>query len=190
MSLIQQNMGAIYDGSQRLIAPVLNSTTATQNWAVGQEFILDGNLYKVTTAIPSGSQIIVSGSSANCELADTVTEQIRLKSVASYNVTTSNTYRGAANLVALQLNADEVIKHWNTLKLRVGNYIGDCVEVRSDTIVFSINIVGTYNLLYVIRMKFDGVNSIVYSSTDGGSPTEISTSNVTSLLADKWEVFY
>ena len=76
MSLIQQNMGAIYDGSQRLIAPVLNSTTATQNWAVGQEFILDGNLYKVTIAIPSGSQIIVSGSSANCALADTVTEQI------------------------------------------------------------------------------------------------------------------
>ena len=76
MSLIQQNMGAIYDGSQRLIAPVLNSTTATQNWEVGQEFILDGNLYKVTTAISSGSQIIVSGSSANCELADTVTEQI------------------------------------------------------------------------------------------------------------------
>ena len=74
--LIQQNMGAIYDGSQRLIAPVLNSTTATKNWAVDEEFILDGNLYKVTTAIPSGSQIIVSGSSANCELADTVTEQI------------------------------------------------------------------------------------------------------------------
>lgn len=76
MSLIQQNMGAIYDGSQRLIAPVLNSTTATKNWAVNEEFILDGNLYKVTTAISSGSQIIVSGSSANCELADTVTEQI------------------------------------------------------------------------------------------------------------------
>lgn len=76
MSLIQQNMGAIYDGSQRLIAPVLNSTTATQRWEVGQEFILDGNLYKVTTAIPSGSQIVVSGSSANCALADTVTEQI------------------------------------------------------------------------------------------------------------------
>lgn len=76
MSLIQQNMGAIYDGSQRLIAPVLNSTTATKNWAVGEEFILDGNLYKVTTAISSGNQIIVSGSSANCELADTVTEQI------------------------------------------------------------------------------------------------------------------
>lgn len=78
MSLIQQNMGAIYDGSQRLIAPVLNSTTATKNWAVGEEFILDGNLYEVTTAISSGSQIIVSGSSANCELADTVTEQIRV----------------------------------------------------------------------------------------------------------------
>ena len=79
MSLIQQNMGAIYDGSQRLIAPVLNSTTATQNWAVGQEFILDGNLYEVTTAISSGSQIIVSGSSANCALADTVTEQLNAK---------------------------------------------------------------------------------------------------------------
>lgn len=91
MSLIQQNMGAIYDGSQRLIAPVLNSTTATQNWAVGQEFILDGNLYKVTTAIPSGSQIVVSGSSANCELADTVTEQINgvLKKV-SFTKTTNN----------------------------------------------------------------------------------------------------
>lgn len=62
--------------TQEMIAPVIDTLVATKAWSVGEEFIYAGTLYKVTTAIAVGDTIVVSGSSANCELADTVTEQI------------------------------------------------------------------------------------------------------------------
>lgn len=71
----------ILDGNQtqELIAPVQNTLIADRNYTVGQQFILNGTLYKVTTAITSGNPIITSGSSANCELADIITEQLNTK---------------------------------------------------------------------------------------------------------------
>ena len=190
MSIIRQDYGVLGTDTQtqQLIAPVLTKMKADRAFSKGDQFIVDSVLYKITAdTVASGADLVVG---TNCAVSDTITQQIKLKSVASYNVTTGNTYRGAANLVAQQLNSDEVIKHWNTLKLRVGNYIANCIEATSNAIVFSINIIGTYNLLYFIRMRFDGTNSAAYTSTDGGSPTEISTSNVTSLLTGRWEVFY
>lgn len=167
MSLIQQNMGAIYDGSQRLIAPVLNSTTATKNWAVGEEFILDGNLYKVTTAISSGSQIIVSGSSANCALADTVTEQIKNLEINSiyraiatgkHTTATANTYELAGSFTISNPMVVIIRAHYTNTKptgiivsgSSVGNGIGK-LEVDSESIATLLSLTvlldtGTYNI--------------------------------------------
>ena len=59
--------------SQSMIAPVETSTTASQSYAIGEQFILNGVLYTATAAITAGGTITIDG---NCTASDTVTEQI------------------------------------------------------------------------------------------------------------------
>ena len=57
------------------IAPVQTSlSSADKNYAVGEQFLYDGHLYKVTSAITSGAQIVIG---TNAEAAGSVTEQMR-----------------------------------------------------------------------------------------------------------------
>ena len=58
---------------QSMIAPVETSTTASQAYAVGEQFILNGVLYTATANISAGGTITIDG---NCTASDTVTEQI------------------------------------------------------------------------------------------------------------------
>lgn len=59
---------------QSMIAPVETSTTASQAYAIGEQFILNGTLYTATAAITAGGTIVIDG---NCTASDTVTEQIK-----------------------------------------------------------------------------------------------------------------
>ena len=58
---------------EQMIAPVETSTTASQAYAIGEQFILNGTLYTATAAITAGGTITIGG---NCTASDTVTEQI------------------------------------------------------------------------------------------------------------------
>lgn len=58
---------------EQMIAPVETSTTASQAYAVGEQFILNGTLYTATAAITAGGTITING---NCTASDSVTEQI------------------------------------------------------------------------------------------------------------------
>ena len=61
--------------TRKSIAPILASTTAPSDIAYGKEFYLpDMKLYKATAFIASGAAITVG---TNCELADSVTDQIQ-----------------------------------------------------------------------------------------------------------------
>ena len=76
------------------IAPVQDSlATANRNYAVGDQFYYDGHLYKVTSAITSGAQIVIG---TNAVLADDVVTQINdieAQSVLiTYTGTNGNTY--------------------------------------------------------------------------------------------------
>ena len=59
--------------TRQTIAPIETTLTASQPYAIGEQFIYQGLLYKATAAIAQGGTIIIDG---NCELADSVTEQI------------------------------------------------------------------------------------------------------------------
>lgn len=59
---------------EQMIAPVETSTTASQSYAIGEQFILNGTLYTATAAITAGGTITIGG---NCTASDTVTEQIK-----------------------------------------------------------------------------------------------------------------
>lgn len=58
---------------QSMIAPVETVATASQAYAIGEQFILNGTLYTATAAITAGGTITIDG---NCSASDTVTEQI------------------------------------------------------------------------------------------------------------------
>lgn len=58
---------------EQMIAPVETSTTASQSYAIGEQFILNGTLYTATAAITAGGTITIDG---NCTASDSVTEQI------------------------------------------------------------------------------------------------------------------
>lgn len=63
----------IADGTEPLIAPVQNSLVASKTYAVGEQFIYNGNLYKATASIASGGTITING---NCALADSIADQV------------------------------------------------------------------------------------------------------------------
>ena len=56
-----------------MIAPIQTSLVASQAYAIGDQFIYNGLLYKATADISSGGTITIGG---NCELSDTVVKQI------------------------------------------------------------------------------------------------------------------
>lgn len=58
---------------QSMIAPVETVATASQAYAIGEQFILNGVLYTATAAISAGGTITIGG---NCTASDSVTEQI------------------------------------------------------------------------------------------------------------------
>ena len=62
------------NNAQQMIAPIQTTLVASKAYAVGDQFIYNGLLYKATAAIAQGGTITIDG---NCELADSVTEQIR-----------------------------------------------------------------------------------------------------------------
>lgn len=100
---------------QSMIAPVETSTTASQAYAIGEQFILNGILYTATAAITAGGTITIDG---NCTASDTVTEQIHEEqfnvrgtqvSVMGYT-STSNMYKfpndGYVNIAATTSGAN------------------------------------------------------------------------------------
>lgn len=63
------------NNAQQMIAPIQSNLTASKAYEADEQFIYNGLLYKVTAAIiQQGGTITIGG---NCELADSVTEQIR-----------------------------------------------------------------------------------------------------------------
>lgn len=62
------------------IAYVENELYASRAYAVGQQFYLNGSLYKAKAAIASGATFTIG---TNCELADCVTEQLRWVDITS-----------------------------------------------------------------------------------------------------------
>lgn len=116
--------------NQSIIAPVETSTTASQAYAIGEQFILNGTLYTATAAITLGGTITIGG---NCTASDTVTEQINnIKQGETVYVTTDGTKTWQALLNALfalvdntKINVRSVLVYKNDIyacaNLQLGN---------------------------------------------------------------------
>lgn len=60
-----------------MVAEYESTNTATHAYEVGGQFIYNGRLYEVTSAISVGDTIITEGANANCIESDSLTEQIK-----------------------------------------------------------------------------------------------------------------
>ena len=74
MALLEEDYSAlgVDISTQQLIAPVLLKMVADRAFAVGDQFICQSTLYKVTTAVTLGTTLTVG---TNCVLSDTITQQ-------------------------------------------------------------------------------------------------------------------
>ena len=76
MSIIKQDYGSLGNDvqTQMLIAPVLPTMVSDRAYAVGEQFIVDNVLYKITQAVSGANVPLVVGT--NCEVSDSITQQI------------------------------------------------------------------------------------------------------------------
>ena len=80
--------------TQMLIAPVLPKMVSDRAYAVGEQFIVNNVLYKITQAVPAADVALVVGS--NCEVSDSITQQMNKNGTYSQTVSlikASNGYR-------------------------------------------------------------------------------------------------
>jgi len=61
--------------NQSLLAPIQTTLVASKAYVIGEQFVYQGLLYTVTTAIAQGGTITING---NCALSDDVTSQIKM----------------------------------------------------------------------------------------------------------------
>ena len=59
--------------NQTLLAPIQTTLVASKNYAIGDQFVYNGLLYRVTATITQGSAITIGG---NCEQAPDITHQM------------------------------------------------------------------------------------------------------------------
>jgi hypothetical protein len=76
-NIIKQDYGSLGNDvqTQMLIAPVLATMVSDRAYAVGEQFIVNSVLYKITQAVSAAGVALVVGS--NCKVSDTITQQIK-----------------------------------------------------------------------------------------------------------------
>ena len=135
--------GQVGGGSvEQMIAPVETSTTASQAYAIGEQFILNGTLYTATAAITAGGTIVING---NCTASDTVTEQIQnIKQGESVSVIADGvkTYQQVLNSLFALLDTTKIT--YNSY-MKYGNYIYRLTLIMTGLYQFTVASIASSN---------------------------------------------
>lgn len=155
--------------TRALLAPIQLDLTAGQAYSVGSQFVYNGLLYKVTSAISNGGTITIGG---NCTLADNVTNQI-LQLTAEFNKHCNYTRRSRRNITSDLSNLATAVAEQNLEKYGYSN--GDYFNGASgyqytladlDTFYGGYNsnaVVSTHHITIAVNT---GANSQWYTSND------------------------
>ena len=142
---------------QSMIAPVETMATASQSYAIGEQFILNGVLYTATANISAGGTITIGG---NCTASDSVTEQINNSPKnLSYKVVASGTTIAQLKTALVALSYDDYLKSYLQIvdnESNPGAYILKPIDFRIEikqyaayAIPFNASYASkTWNLLY------------------------------------------
>lgn len=166
---------------EQMIAPVETSTTSSQAYAVGEQFILNGTLYTATAAITAGGTITIGG---NCSASDSVTEQIANVANGYHKIaesSTSGTNGQKINEIATDYGnlstAQKMIA-----KIKMGNDIYNNISINYGSFVrFGLN--GTSN----VEAKCLVMSTKKSYSYNGTTITENTTSTNTSSI-ELWSI--
>lgn len=114
---------------QSLIAPVeINASSASQGYAIGEQFILNGLLSEATAAISQGNAFVLDG---NYKLADSVIEQLNANNIA-INTRFNNTLRFIGEIgttptkIKLTSSVRMILFAISTQTTRSGSWIVGC----------------------------------------------------------------
>lgn len=127
---------------EELIAPVETGATASQAYAIGEQFILNGTLYTATAAITAGGTITING---NCTASDSVTEQINnIKQGESVSVTADGikTYQQVLNNLFALLDTTKIT--YNSY-IKYGNYIYRLTLIMTGLYQFTVASIASSN---------------------------------------------
>lgn len=85
-NIIRQDFGSLGNDvqTQMLIAPVLPTMISDRAYTVGEQFIVDNVLYKITQAVSAAGVALVVDS--NCEVSDSITQQIQNQRISYKDV--------------------------------------------------------------------------------------------------------
>ena len=153
--------------TEDLIAYVQTSLTASKSYAVGEQFVYNGLLYKATATIAQGGTITIGG---NCELADSVTEQINGLTYRTVATSTPNTsYFSQLNELYSAYNALTTDEKINSI-LYMDNRVARCTFIDgrfSASFVASTGQVQIYN--FFIRNNNSQAELVLISASSTSS---------------------
>lgn len=130
--------------AQQMLAPIQTTLTASQAYAIGDQFVYNGLLYKATAAIAQGGTIVIDG---NATLADCVTGQIKA-------LVNDNQYTAFSYVVPTYGGRIYVRKHGRTVNIILS-------EIGVDTIIP----VETSVLLYTLPEEYRPTATILAIGT-------------------------
>lgn len=112
------------DSAGALIAPIEKTSTASQAYAIGKQFVYNGLLTEATSAIAQGD-IITVGSGGNAKLADCVTDQLTsLKAALTDLEDVTNNNLGTANNLQANVEFTCPSDGYITITGNTANYYG------------------------------------------------------------------
>lgn len=190
----------VSDGTtQRLIANIQENTVANQDYYRGDQFILNGVLYKVTKvnggtasaitpAITQGATIDITN---DCVVSDTITQQMKPQKLAEITATTSMTYKQAldalGNNTTVLSNLDEATR--TRLVLVVGAYYFVITQYASSGIAFDMYVIGNHLNLRSWFIGFNSNSSAKTYTSSSSSVIDDSSNNISSSFAGTWAIY-
>lgn len=166
--IIKEDYGTLTGGElavESLIAPVQKTLIADKTYNVGNQFIYDDKLYKVTVLINATDNIVIG---TNAELADDITTQMNARAdiVSRVNIPRDNTFYECPSDGFLAIN----VKANQEMDIAIYGAVNNSYSLRKD--IKNTTGTGMYDCIYLkkgmrVRSTWDDTKGyIVFHSID------------------------
>ena len=160
-------------GIDSLLAPKESDLIADQAYAVGDTFMMDGKLYKVTTAIAEGGAITTDGANANCEITNVSGHFVHDVQANGTSVLSN----GVANIPNTSLT------NYGVIKIGSGLYVGSN-GITSINVASPSQIKGGTRTQYPIDPASQHMSTFYGLAKAAGDTSQSSSSNAVGTYTD------
>jgi len=182
-----QRIADALDGGSNIIAPRESGLVASNAYAIGDQFILGGKLYKATATIAIGDTIVTEGVGANCTESDSITEQVGDTANSKVTFTssdndattekTSDGFTSVATMTSGETHAglfQKISKMFLNIR-KLWNTVGSTPLENGQTLTsivsggLTANNAGAHNAVYRGKSLGSSVTSAQYAEIDAGT---------------------